>query len=234
MASTFKFWSVILNVKNGLNESAVADSLNPNSVFNTIIANEQKLAIERFYLIKHDRDILEDKKPKTVHFHLMIENSAKKGFKTQLQALEEVFGKCYIIQLEAVNNFNKAVRYLTHIDHPEKAQYEIDQILTNDIKVQRYFVDVQEAVKLCDTMSDLIDTIGLDQANKYRGLFKDLREEKKSNLVNLLKSQVEIETKLMEYEELFLKYQKVFADLNELAVINNYGELAKYLQKNKL
>ena len=225
--------TIIFNVKN----EAVSNSANlqsPQFLSKLIIANKEQLAIDTFYLIMHDRDTLEDGTSKTLHFHLVVKNSAKKGFKTQLQAYEEVFGDYYIMQIEHINSLKSMVRYLIHYDDSEKYQYQEEEIISNDKNLHRFFVEIEEALNECKTVRELMDTAGVELASRYRMIFRDIKEEQRYDLKSVLQQNQILDSKVGELEEKIAKYEKTFKELNELAVLNNYTELINYLNKKKL
>lgn len=78
----------------------------------------------------HDRDLKEGENPtgekKKAHRHVII---AFDGVKTREQA-KELFERIGGVGAEPVNSLYGMVRYLTHADNPEKAQYSAVDVLT--------------------------------------------------------------------------------------------------------
>lgn len=88
----------------------------------------------------HDKDVYEDGEKKgelkKAHWHLLLcfqnarfYNSVAKEFATY-GVIEQ--------NLNSVKNLNSAVRYLCHLDNPEKAQYSIKDIRTNCKELEKY------------------------------------------------------------------------------------------------
>lgn len=72
----------------------------------------------------HDKDINADGINKKPHFHVMI---LFEGVKTQEQA-REVFASIGGVGVEAIKSIRAYARYLCHLDNPEKAQYNINDV----------------------------------------------------------------------------------------------------------
>lgn len=75
--------------------------------------------------IVHDKDVEDDGMPKPIHIHL-VGISAKR---TRLSTMVNVISSRLAIARECVSvmpclNFHHAIRYLTHMDNPEKFQYD--------------------------------------------------------------------------------------------------------------
>lgn len=138
--------------------------------------------------IIHDQDKEEDGTPKLIHVHAVLEFFDNgETLKDMLQEICELIdAEAEQVSIETSNNPYLIVQYLKHNGKPEKHQYDESLILTNDSQElanrlhQEYVkpVDpVQEAVKSSDTLMTLMDQIGLEKANKYRGLWKELHAE---------------------------------------------------------
>ena len=73
----------------------------------------------------HDKDINADGTPKKPHYHVLIMFSGKKSFEqVRKDVCEEI--NCPIPK--KVHNTKSLVRYMAHLDNPEKAQYDIREI----------------------------------------------------------------------------------------------------------
>lgn len=73
----------------------------------------------------HDRDKNTDGTQKKEHFHIMI---LFDGVKTQEQA-KEVFEVIGGVGVEPVKSVRAYARYLCHLDNPEKARYDIQDVI---------------------------------------------------------------------------------------------------------
>lgn len=74
----------------------------------------------------HDRDINADGTLKKEHYHIML---LFDGVKTREQAAE-VFHIIGGVGAEPVKSARAYARYLTHMDNPEKAQYDSNEVIT--------------------------------------------------------------------------------------------------------
>lgn len=73
----------------------------------------------------HDKDINADGTPKKPHYHVLLMFSGKKSFEqVRKDVCEEI--NCPIPK--KVHNTKSLVRYMAHLDNPEKAQYDIREI----------------------------------------------------------------------------------------------------------
>ena len=86
----------------------------------------------------HDKDVNPNGEPKKPHYHVMLMFDS---VKTEEQA-KEVFNMIGGVGLEVVKSLRGYARYLCHLDNPEKAQYD-----TNDV--------------VCISGADYISIIGL-------------------------------------------------------------------------
>lgn len=73
----------------------------------------------------HDKDINADGTPKKPHYHVLLMFSGKKSFEqVRKDICEEI--NCPIPK--KVHNTKSLVRYMAHLDNPDKAQYDIREI----------------------------------------------------------------------------------------------------------
>lgn len=74
----------------------------------------------------HDKDINADGTPKKEHYHVMI---LFDGVKTSEQA-GELFAVVGGVGVEPVKSVRAYARYLCHLDNPDKAQYDIEDVIS--------------------------------------------------------------------------------------------------------
>lgn len=108
----------------------------------------------------HDKDINATGEPKKAHYHVML---LFEGVKTYEQA-QAIFDKIGGVGCEPINSIRGYARYLCHLDNPEKAQYE-----QNDVKA------------LCG--ADYPGTIGL-VTDKYKAIGEMIDYCKENNIVS--------------------------------------------------
>lgn len=90
--------------------------------------------------ILHDRDVHPDGTPIKPHYHVIL----KKTYPTALSTIAKQLGipSNYV---ERVRNWKRMVKYLTHDEHMDKIQYEIEEIVSSDSKtILSYFKDEDE------------------------------------------------------------------------------------------
>lgn len=73
----------------------------------------------------HDRDATDQGEQKKPHYHVAIKLTASTGYHAVL-AMFEFLNLKYV---EPINSFPSYARYLCHLDHPEKAQYNPDDVV---------------------------------------------------------------------------------------------------------
>lgn len=89
--------------------------------------------ITTYAYIIHDKDVLPDGNPKEKHAHILLSLSDAKTFTQVLGWLKrEVICSGGNIFAQPLKSREKAERYLTHADNPEKYQYPKDAIVTNN------------------------------------------------------------------------------------------------------
>ena len=73
----------------------------------------------------HDKDINADGTPKKPHYHVLLMFSGKKSYE---QVRDEICEEINCPIPKKVHNSKSLVRYMAHLDNPEKAQYDIRDI----------------------------------------------------------------------------------------------------------
>lgn len=74
----------------------------------------------------HDRDVNPDGELKKDHYHLVLNYKGNKSF----EQIDELARSLKAPIPQRINSLTGAVRYLTHMDNPEKYQYNTSDILT--------------------------------------------------------------------------------------------------------
>ena len=127
----------------------------------------------------HDKDKNppgEDKKP---HYHVLI---MFEGVKTAEQAIE-IFTKIGGVGCEKVNSIRGYARYLCHLDNPEKAQYNQDDVrclggadyfATIGLPTDKYKA-IKEMIDFCNengiiSYSDLLEYCSVERFDWFRVL----------------------------------------------------------------
>lgn len=100
------------------------------------ILKEEKVAC--FVSPLHDKDVNPGGDSKKAHYHILLMFD---GPKTKTQA-QEIFAKIGGVGCDSVVSLRGYARYLCHLDNPEKAQYQIDDV------VSLYGCDYHSAIDL--------------------------------------------------------------------------------------
>lgn len=184
--------------------------------------------------IIHDKDTLETGELKTTHLHAFIELKEKATKKQFLAELSEYLGiDTHLISLEGSNSAYLGVQYLTHKNQPNKYPYDTSLVKTDnrDLYEQRLnnvYIDPQQkifnAMKEAKTMTEFVDMTDIGTAQKFRSLFKDIKEEQRLSYQQII-SQLEryeynfdhLETEINElFELLELNLSKTMKDIIKL------------------
>lgn len=148
----------------------------------------------------HDSDINPSGEPKKPHYHVII---MFEGVKTTEQA-KEVFEKIGGVGCEIVQSLRGYARYLCHLDNPEKAQYNADDVIA-----------------LCG--ADYHSTIGL-VTDKYKAISEMIDFCIENNIISY--------SELLEYCRLNrFDWFRVLCD-NGTVVIKEYLKSKAWTQRN--
>lgn len=129
----------------------------------------------------HDKDVNADGTPKKPHYHVILMFSSNKSFE-QVQTLLEPF-KCPIPQ--KVTSIKGQVRYLIHIDNPEKYQYNKGDIQTiGDVDLRQYFNIT--ASQRYDSIADMMDFVDDNFITEFSQLMRYARAHKREDWFPLL------------------------------------------------
>lgn len=99
----------------------------------------------------HDKDINKDGTLKKPHYHVVLKFD---GIKTRKQA-EKVFKKIGGVGAEVVNSPRAYMRYLCHLDNPDKVQYPVEEVVSYG--GADYDMYINTAKDIYTTIGDIID-----------------------------------------------------------------------------
>lgn len=160
----------------------------------------------------HDQDLNDTGETKTMHLHFFIETK-QEGLTLShwLREMCELLGVAKDqVTIGTSNSEYLMVQYLTHKNAPEKHQYSPAIIETTDQEelTRRYHQEyeepkdpLQEALMNCQTLTELLGELGPKTTNQFRGLFKDLHQERLQEIA---------------YHELETRYMEMKRFLNDL------------------
>ena len=98
----------------------------------------------KYYYILHDRDINNKTgEVKKAHYHLLVKLENAISIEKIIKSLVNERGSQEAIEndFSIVKSFKGMVRYLIHKDNPEKEQYKLEEVVTNDRNISYYFND---------------------------------------------------------------------------------------------
>lgn len=178
--------------------------------------------------IIHDKDTTDNGEPKTIHMHAYIETNEKHTKKQFIDILSELLQiEKQKISVDGTKSNVLMLQYLTHKNQPNKAQYEVDQIITNNKKLlnermntkyktkEQKNNDLLADITNCNTILELADKQGIETANKYRNTFNQIKQEQKQDYQSLIE-QISL------YRIILGKINKL---LNEPYITNQENEL---------
>ena len=96
--------------------------------YETALANLDTCGYQ-YALMKHDKDTKKDGAPKKVHWHGVVLNSGRLMYRNTLANALSIDPR--FVQAPKADKPNGALRYLCHLDNPEKYQYSLSDIVTN-------------------------------------------------------------------------------------------------------
>lgn len=105
-----------------------------------------KANYQNYYYIYHDKDLDENGNLKKKHLHIVAFDKGGTSFKAHCSRYESVIPANMI---RKVRSPRAIVRYLTHKDSPNKAQYDEKEVFTNSLSKYRAY------------LRDEIDDLGL-------------------------------------------------------------------------
>lgn len=105
----------------------------------------------------HDKDLNEDKTFKKPHYHCLIYALGKKSY-SQIKAVTDEI-KATAPQI--IHNAKGNVRYMAHLDNPEKAQYKISDLKAfNGFDIENYLEGKEEQNKRrLNAIKDILEFI---------------------------------------------------------------------------
>lgn len=157
-----------------------------------LLLKENLSIIRRYCYIEHNRDFYLDGTPKEPHIHLWISFINKKS-------LRQLIDMLYIKLPDGTepNTFDElcdnnivAQRYLLHLDNPDKAQYDVEEVVSYNVDLSNIFdyspsglcweVDALSMLVNGESKFEVAKKFGRDFIYHYlqfKALANDIREE---------------------------------------------------------
>lgn len=113
----------------------------------------------------HDKDLNETGEPKKAHWHILLMFGSVKSFE-QVKAITDLLNT---VIPKPAHNSRSSVRYMAHLDNPEKAQYSISDIISHG------GADIAEMIKASSSeryslIAEMIDFIEDDAITEFKDL----------------------------------------------------------------
>ena len=178
--------------------------------------------------IIHDKDLTDNGEPKTIHAHAYIETNEKHTKKQFLDMLTDLLKiDRQRISVDGTKSNVLMLQYLIHKNQPNKEQYEVDRIITNNKELlaermntkyktkEQKQNDLLNDIKNCKSIIELADKQGIETANKFRNIFNQIKQEQKQDYQSLIKD--------INLYKIIL--EKIYKLLNEPYITNQENEL---------
>ena len=126
MGNTCKTYSIVIEA---CNKDGVLDLMSNTLSYNL------SLACQHFYGILHDKDTGENGELKRPHYHFVCVFEKPIGKKKVLNLISYL-NDIDIVRVSARETLCliKELRYLCHLDNPDKHIYDIDEVITDDLE----------------------------------------------------------------------------------------------------
>ena len=121
----------------------------------------------------HDKDTLEDGTKKPIHWHVVVSYSSVKSLEQVKSDFWQLAANGYI---EPVRDMRAAVRYLSHMDNAEKAQYDEPKAL-NGLDISKHIASTDKEKDAIKAMKDIITYIRLNDIMYYNDLLDMLDQD---------------------------------------------------------
>lgn len=158
--------------------------------------------LSEYFLVAHSPDFTDPKDFAISHFHMVLVFNGRQSVRTVLELVYSAINDDYSLSpylympdkgdftidpaifVEPCNSLHSSVRYLAHLDNPEKGIYPISAIVTNDEDALTKFavltseITVAQLEKLLELNNwsyvATIKTLDVATANRCRNILKDL------------------------------------------------------------
>lgn len=117
----------------------------------------------------HDKDIDPTGEPKKPHYHVLIEYTGPKTYKSVKEEICDEIGATIPKKVESIRGY---YRYLIHADNPDKAQYNIEDIKHyNGFKVE---LTTTEITLIKKKICNIINTINVKEYKDLLDYFDEI------------------------------------------------------------
>jgi hypothetical protein len=110
----------------------------------------------------HDKDVNEDGEPKKPHWHILLSYDGPVG----LSAVRKIAERLNTPEPRKVGSAKGLVRYMAHLDNPEKYQYPVSEIVGHGgADIASYFE--LTATRRLDVMKEIVQYIYAEKITNY-------------------------------------------------------------------
>lgn len=144
----------------------------------------------KFYAyILHDKDLTDSGEVKESHYHLLLEFNDCRP-RNPIKLLQQFKPDVYSTMIENVKSTRACVRYLCHLDQPDKMAYEVGEIFSNNTERVEKLCNDSKMRDNNDFYYDLINLDICEMAIKYgRDYIKNLSRYEEARV--LLEEQIQ-------------------------------------------
>jgi len=177
------------------------------------IVHHAKTIAKHYYWIMHSNDSYGDNETGNVgeikksHIHLLMTFSNSRDLST-VQNYFKDFENLKENSFEKISNAYGAKRYLIHADNPEKYQYSIQEVETNDRLFPNCFIEKMSGAEIFDNLLEAFDAdfpTMREYCNNFRPVCIGLNAYQMSQLINIYRREWRLKN----------EYSRVQADIAE-------------------
>lgn len=224
-------WAIVINAKKSTPSNAIDSELEA-----LLCSLKDNITYRYFFAIIHNKDILDTGEPKRTHLHIVLELKEKATFSSVLSTLTSKLGiDKEQISLEPTNSQCLAEQYLIHKNDSNKHQYSQEQVITNDKQIwldrlNKVYLTPEEqeeenkkALYTANNMIEFIERAGLDYANRYRGIFRDIRADRQQDVKGL---ETALTNERIRYENLIRELEQLIIEIDTMKTIKDIKQLS--------
>lgn len=139
-----------------------------------------------YWAIVHDMDVNEDTgEIERPHIHLVLETKTRHTFLGVVRKISEAFGiSKERVSVRETRNENASIRYLMHMDDPEKQPYLPFDVMTNDKEMLNVAIlnsslelNIEGLIEVISNSKNELEVarkIGLKNYQRYRSVIRDI------------------------------------------------------------
>lgn len=127
----------------------------------------QTMCIDGLISPLHDKDCNPDGEPKKPHWHIMLVWDGPTTYNNALETFESIGA---VMDRRALQSISGYARYLTHMDNPEKAQYDPDEVI--ELGSADFFEMIKKSQITKSALKDIYEFIDVYRIAAYSQLVR--------------------------------------------------------------